>query len=73
MLLQMVLFHSFNGWVVFLCCIYIYVWIYMYTHHIFLIHSSVNGHLGCFYVLAIMNSAATSIEVRGRLFLHLTK
>ena len=27
----------------------------VYKHHIF-IHSSVDGHLGCFYVLAIVNS-----------------
>ena len=26
--------------------------------HNFFIHSSVNGHLGCFHVLAIANSAA---------------
>jgi hypothetical protein len=26
-----------------------------YTYHIFLIHSSVVGHLGCFQILAIMN------------------
>ena len=29
-------------------------------YHNFLIHSSVDGHLGCFYVLAMVNSAATS-------------
>ena len=30
----------------------------VYIHHIFFIHSSVNGYLGCFHVLAIVNSAA---------------
>ena len=30
----------------------------MYIYHIFFIHSSVDGHLGYFHVLAIVNSAA---------------
>lgn len=45
---------------------YIYLHVYIHTHtypHIFIIHSSIIGHLG-FHVLAIINNATLNIRVQ---------
>ena len=54
MLLQMALFHSFF-------MAEYYPMLYTYTTSI---ESSVDGHLGCFHVLALVNSAAVGMHVR---------
>ena len=35
----------------------------MYAYHIFFIHSLVDGQLGCYHVLAVVNNATVNIEV----------
>ena len=50
--------------------IYIYhIHIYIYKSHNFFIHSSVDGHLGCFHVLVINNS--TSIGNRVHIYIQI--
>ena len=49
-------FLLFKDWIIF-HCMYI-------SYHIFSIHSSVEGHLGCFYLLAIVSHATVNMRMQ---------
>ena len=69
MLLQMVLFHSFLWLSTISLCIHRYTQWNTHTHIHTLTYTTsslsihVSGHLGCFQVLAVVNSAAMNTEI----------
>ena len=70
-LLQMAEFYPFYGWVTFYYiykCVYINIYIHVCVTSSF-IHSSIDGHLGCFHALTTDNNAAINVYLFELVFL----
>lgn len=49
-------FHSFL-WLINILCVHVYMYIYLLYPFIFFIPSPIDGHLGCFNIIALVNNA----------------
>ena len=68
-LLQMVIFHSFLRLNNIPPIIHTHTHTHTHTPHIFFIHSSIDGYLGCFHNLVIVNNATINIGVHVSLWI----
>ena len=58
------IFHCMYVYVYIHMCICVYIYTYIHTYRIVFIRLSVDGHLGCFHTLAIVNNAAINMEAQ---------